>query len=162
MTIKEDVIGVEEYTDTPSPPINLPSLEIALEHARNQHEHFRDSIRSLETKGAIALSAALAMIAIIYTVNPDSESLVIFFLSLVGSITTVLPRASGIPGPDMSKIEKVYKFAKKDRNLAMDELLRSYTYINHSLKHRMFFTGCIVFVAFILNAIGIYVFVVSS
>ena len=154
------MIDVEESTEPEyyPPDGDLPSLELALEHARNQYCDCFNVKNAIITKATITLSFSMAMIALIGSVQFELLSIAIFIISIIISIDMIFPKSHKHPNP---KPEDYFSFAKHEKTKAMDLLLISYMKINEELMEQNRKMGNYLIVNFIIIAIGLTMFLLQ-
>lgn len=138
----------------------LPSSKIILEHARSQYESLSSSKQSIETKGSIALSVSLAMIALIISMRPESFpiiSITFLFFGLVISIFSILPFWGKHPGPPSKDL---YKYASYGNDKCIDLLLVNYVDILDDFKKKINIRGFSIWLAIIFNGLGVLSYII--
>jgi len=138
----------------------LPSSKIMLEHARSQYESLASSKQSIETKGSIALSFSIAMIALIISVNPKSYPIIPIVLLITGlviSIYSILPFGGKNPGPPPKDL---YEYASYGNDKCIDLLLVNYVDILDDFKKKINIRGFSIWLAIIFNGLGVLSYII--
>ena len=148
------VIDVEENTESEyyPPSKELPSIRIALEHARNQYVDLNNIKDALDTKATIILSFSLAMIVLIYTLELSWLPFIFFGSAIFFSILVIEPKPQKIPNP---QVDELFNFAKYEEEKALNLLLISYSKVNRHLRKQTLSKVPYVRLLFYLIAFGI-------
>jgi len=156
---KEPVTGVEARTEYYPPSKELPSLRIALEHARNQYVDLNNLRSTIETKATIVLSFSMAMIALTLTLQLLWIPIVFFGAAIFVSILIIEPKPVKLPNPP---IEDVFKLAQHTEEKALDLLLISYLKVNQRLYVQSVWMGKHLRLLFFLMMIGLLSFGIQA
>ena len=137
----------------------LPSLKVALGHARNQYNDLLTLDSNLNTKATIALSFSMAMIVFIASMEEvQLASIMIFGFAIFFSLTIIYPKRASIPKPAPNNY---YKLAKYEEIKSMDLLLISYINVNEKMIENNQKSGVRLIIIFILIFLGIITYLMA-